>query len=86
MREALRQAYEWLDGGKETLSPAEVGVLLGVDGPAVAQSAKDGTVGLPFIRVGNRVRISTAGVIRFLQGGLDPFEDDRRIRWGEVRR
>ena len=86
MRESLRKAYEYLDSGKETLSPAEVGALLGVDGPALAQSAKDGSIGMPFLRVGNRVRIATAGVIRFLQGGLDPFEDEKRVQWGEVRR
>lgn len=85
MRETLRRAYELLDGGKETLTPEEVEGLIGIDKQAIRQSAKDGTLGMPVIRTGCRVRISTAGVIRFLQGGLDPFEDDRRIRWGEVR-
>ena len=73
-REALRTAYEYLNAGKIHISPAQAAPLLGSDGFTIGQTAKEGKLGLPCFISGNTAHIGVAGIIRFLQGGIDPIE------------
>lgn len=75
---ALETAREWLDDGKITVSPAEAGAVLGADGPSIASAAKIGTLGIPYFMSGRNVRISVPGIVRFLQGGEDPYRENGR--------
>lgn len=54
--------------GKTSMSPKELAELIGGCAYSYNVAAREGCLGIPFMFRGNRLRISTAGVLKYLTG------------------
>lgn len=71
----IEQCKAWLAAGKMHISPRELAALVGGNPYSYNISAREGHLGLQYVFAGNRLKISTASVLKYLTGDLDMYKD-----------
>jgi len=65
---AIDTVRGWVKQGLITVPPRQAALVLGCKPYSLNLSAKDGRLNIPHTFVGNRLRISTNGLLNFLEG------------------